>query len=609
MLKRSIFITIIVIFISSVSNAGKPDVSHGISIFGDLKYPKNFKHFDYVNSKAPKGGDVKIASVGTFDSFNPFVIKGVAASGIEMTFDTLMKKSYDETASEYGLIAESVEVSEKRDWVTFKLRPQARWHDGSKITVDDVVFSFETITTKGHPYYKSYYKDIKSAEKIDNSRVKFTISDPSNRELPVIIGQLPIISKEYYTKNEFEKGTLDPPLGNGAYKVKNFEAGRSITYERVKDYWAKDLPVNIGYYNFDTITVDYYRDPTIAVEALKAGEFDFRRENISKTWAKAYNVEQVEDGRMVKEELEDGTPTGMQCFVMNTRRSDFSNIRVREALQYAYDFEWANKQLFYSAYSRNRSFFGNSEYEAKGLPSNEELKLLEQFRDKIPEEVFTKEYTPPFSKDEQGHRENLLKAQKILDEEGWVLKDMKRINPNTGEPMEIEFLLVSPSFERVVAPFVRSLKKLGIESTIRTVDSSQYIKRRDEYDFDIMVSWFTQGPAPGNEQINYWHSSTAGTKGSRNYIGIQNEAVDYMVDKITTAKTKDELVTATRALDRILQWSYYIIPQWYSRTHRVIYWNKFGRPKNTPPYSLGFDTWWFDKQKDKKLQELKNKDS
>lgn len=609
MIRLSALLLISLMFFSSISHAAS-NVSHGISIFGDLKYPKDFKHFDYINPNAPKGGAVKIAGIGTYDSLNPYIIKGVPAQGIEMIFDTLMKSSADESASEYGLIAKSAEISQNGDYVIFNLRKSARWHDGTPITADDVVFSFETITTKGHPQYKSYYRDFESAEKLGTHKVKFNISDPNNRELPLIIGQLPIISKKYYTENEFEKGTLDFPLGSGAYKIKSIDAGRSITYERVKDYWAKDLPVNIGHNNFDIIRIDYYRDATVAVEALKAGEYDFRRENISKTWSNAYNIRQVEDGRMIKEELPDGTPTGMQSFIFNTRRSDFANIRVREAMQYAYDFEWANKQLFYSAYARNRSFFGNSEFEAKGLPSDGELKLLEPYRDILPREVFTEEFNPPVSDGEIGHRQNLLKAQKLLDDEGWVLKDMKRINPNTGEPVNIEFLLVSPSFERVVAPFIRSLKKLGIESTIRTVDTSQYIKRMEEFDFDIMVKWFVQGPAPGNEQINYWSSSTADVKGSQNLIGIKNEAVDAMIKHITSAKTKPELINAAKALDRILQWNYYVIPQWHSRTHHVIYWNKFGRPEITPPYSLGFpDTWWIDKEKEEKLNKLQNKES
>ncbi|MDB2414291.1 extracellular solute-binding protein [Rickettsiales bacterium] len=593
----------LIFFLTSASNAAP---MHGISMFGDLKYDKDFAHFDYVNPDAPKGGEVTIAAIGTFDNLNPYILKGVAAEGLELTYDTLLTNSADETFSEYGLIAESIEVAEDRGSVIFNLRKEAKWHDGSAITSSDVVFSFNTIKEKGHPYYKSYYAEISKAEEINDQRVKFTFKNSGNRELPLIIGQLPIISKAYYQNNDFTKTTLNPPITSGPYKVLKVEAGRSISYQRYEDYWAKDLPVNKGRYNFDQINIDYYRDATVAVEALKAGEYDFRRENISKTWANAYNIEQIKDGRMIKEELVDGTPTGMQCFAFNTRRSNFKNPKIREALSYAYDFEWANKQLFFSAYARNSSFFGNSEFGATGLPSAAELKLLNQFKDKLPDRLFNKIYTPPTTEGDGNSRPNLIKAQQLLDEAGWPLVNMKRINPETGEQVKIEFLIASPAFERVIAPFIRNLKKLGIEGTIRSVDSSQYIKRREEFDFDIIVNWFTQGPSPGNEQLDYWHSSRADKKGSRNLIGIKNPAVDFMVNKIINAKNKDELITATRALDRILLWNFYVIPQWYSRSHRVIYWNKFGRPEVVAPYSLGFiDSWWIDPKKEEKLKEIK----
>jgi microcin C transport system substrate-binding protein len=601
-----LLIALIFICTASASNAEEVTTSHGLSIFGDLKYPKNFRHFDYVNPNAPKYGKVTMSGIGTYDSLNPFILKGVAADGIELTFDTLMQASADESYSEYGLIAESVELPKSREWAIFNLRPEAKWHDGTSITADDIVFSFDTIKEKGHPQYKALYKDVTKAEKLGERQIKFTFSDTNNRELPLIVGQLPIISKAYYQTHEFDKTTLEPPLGSGPYKVKSIESGRSITYERNPDYWAKNLSVNVGRYNFDTVKVDYYRDDTVAVEALKAGEYDFRRENIAKTWATAYNLPHLKDGRMVKEALPDGKPTGMQCFAMNIRRSNFQNPKVREALNYAYDFEWANKQLFYSAYTRNTSYFGNSEFAWKGLPSVDELKLLEPFKDSLPPEIFTQEPLQPTTDGEKNSRTNLLKAQALLEEAGWHLRDMKRINPETNEPMQIEFLLSSASFERVVAPYIRNLKKLGIEATIRTVDSSQYIKRLEEFDFDITVHWFLQGPSPGNEQFNYWHSSLVDIKGGQNLIGIKNPAVDKMVDKIISASSKEELITATRALDRILLWNNYSIPNWYSRSHRVIYWNKFGRPEITPPFALGFlDTWWVDKEKEAKLLKIK----
>lgn len=585
-----------------LSNANAQEISHGISIFGDLKYPKNFTHFNYTNPDAPKGGDVKIASVGTFDSLNPFIIKGVAASGITLTFQKLMESSADEASSEYGLIAESVSIADDGSSATFNLRKNAKWHDGTSITAEDVKFSFDTITTKGHPQYKAYYSGVRSADLLSKHTVRFNFKENNNKELPLIVGQLPIISKNYYDKVEFDKTTLTAPMGSGPYRVSSLDAGRSITFERVKDHWAKDLNVYKGRYNFDKITVDYYRDSSIAVEALKAGEYDYRRENISKTWANAYNLPHLTDGRMIKELLPDGSPTGMQSFIFNTRKSDFSNPKIREAISYAYDFEWSNDNLFYGAYSRNNSFFGNSEMAATGLPSNKELELLLPFKNQLPAKVFTETYTPPSTSKTQTIRDNLLIARDILRSEGWFLRNMKLINPETNEPVKIEFMIVSPVFERVIAPFVVNLKKLGIDANIRLVDPSQYIKRREEFDFDIMVHWFTQSSSPGNEQTNFWHSSTADTKGSLNLVGIKNPAADFMVEKITSAKNRNELITACRALDRILQWNFYVIPQWYSRTHRVIYWNKFGRPKNTAPYSLGFeDSWWIDKEKERIL--------
>lgn len=606
------FSFLIAIFIYSPAVAAPQTItSHGVSLFGDLKYPENFKHFDYVNPKAPKGGHLKLAAIGTFDSLNPFILKGVAADSMDLTFETLMVGASDEAVSGYGLIAESVETPKEGGWVIFNMRKIARWHDGTPITADDVVFSFNTIKTKGHPQYQAYYRDIKTIEKLSDYKVKFTFADKTNRELPVLAGQFPIISKAYYDKNEFDKTTIVPPLGSGPYKVKSVDAGRSITYERVKDYWAKDLPVNIGRFNFDEVQYDYYRDATVAVEALKSGEYDFRRENIARTWANAYNIPQVEDGRMIKEALPDGTPTGMQCFAFNSRRADFKNPRVREALSYAYDFEWSNKQLFFSAYTRNRSYFGNSQFASSGLPSDAELKLFKEFNDKqsslsgqkqmnpahyLPPRIFTQEYQPPVTDGSGMSRDNLIKAKKILEEEGWIIKDFKLVNPETGKPVKIEFLLYESTFERVLMPFIKNLKKLGIDASIRVVDTSQYVKRLEEFDFDVTVNWFTQGPSPGNEQINYWMSKQADVKGSRNIIGIKNPAVDFLVEKLVNADSKEQQITAARALDRVLQWNFYSIPQWYSRTHRVIYWNKLGRPEVTPPFALGVvDTWWVKK--------------
>ena len=445
----------------------------------------------------------------------------------------------------------------------------------------------------GHPQYGIFFADVETATAIGLHQVTFTFKNTDNRELPLIIAQsLPIISKAYYSAHDFDKTTLEPPLSSGPYKISDVEAGRSITYQRVDDYWAKDLPVNKGRYNFDSITFDYYRDANIAVEAFKAGEFDFRRENISKVWATSYNLPHLDDGRMIKEELPDGTPTGMQCFVFNIRQEKFQDPRVRQALNLAYDFEWANKQLFFSAYARNTSFFGNSDFASSGLPTEQELALLEPYKASLPEALFTQAYTLPTTDGMGNNRQYLIEAQTLLNEAGWKIKDLVRIDPSTGKQATIEFLLASPSFERVVAPYIRNLKKLGIKATIRTVDVSQYIKRREQFDYDIIVHWFGQGNAPGNEQLNYWHSSVKDKPGSMNLIGIDHPAVDAMVENIIQATDKPSLIHATRALDRVLLWNNYVIPQWHSRTHRVIYWSKLKRPSLTPAYDLGFDSWW-----------------
>jgi microcin C transport system substrate-binding protein len=579
--------------LSLTAFASTVTVSHGISVFGDLKYPKDFDHFSYVNPNAPKGGALKLASVGTFDNLNPFILKGVAADGTNLLFDTLMTGAADEASAEYGLIAESVEMPDTKEWIIFNLRSIATWHDGVPITADDVVFSFETLLREGHPQYQLYYQDVEKVEALSPSRVKFTFKNTTNRELPLLVGQLPILPKHYYQSHTFNETTLTPPLGSGPYRISAVVAGRSVTYERIKNYWAWKLPILKGRYNFDTVRYDYYRDDTVAVEALKAGEYDFRKENISKTWTKAYNIPHITDGRMTKEQLVDGTPTGMQAFVFNLREKKFQDPRVREALNYAYDFEWANKQLFFSAYTRNISFFGNSEYESSGLPSTQELALLEPFRNSLPARLFSEPYRPITTLGDGNNRPNLIKAQQLLNDAGWFIRDLKRIDPTTGQQATIEFLLSSSSFERIIAPYARNLKILGIESTIRTVDSSQYIKRLENFDFDITTHWFIQGSTPGNEEYNYWHSKAADQKGTQNIAGIKNPAVDHLVKHIMASTSKEELATAAHALDRILLWNFYVIPQWHSRTHRVIYWNTLARPAVTPPYSLSLvDTWW-----------------
>ncbi len=567
--------------------------AHGLSIHGDLKYPPGFAHFGYVNPRAPKGGAVTLATTGTFDNLNPFVLKGVAAAGIGTTFDTLLTQSSDEPASEYGLVAETIETPPDRSWVTFTLRPTARFHDGSAMTVEDVMWTFETLRTKGHPLYRTYYGAVARVEATGPRAVRFTFKEGENRELPVILGQLPVLSKAYWAGRDFTKTTLEAPLGSGPYRVESLEQGRSITYRRVADYWAAALPVNVGRYNFDTIRYDYYRDDTVALEAFKGGAYDIRQEPSSKNWARAYNVPAVRDGRIRKETIPNEVPTGMQGFVFNTRRAIFRDPRVRAALAAAFDFEWSNAHLFYGAYTRTRSYFSNSELASRGLPSAAELAVLEPFRGRVPDEVFTREYQPPTTGAE-GVRPNLVRAFELLKQAGWVVRDLKLVNVETGQPLAFEILLDDPTFERITLPFVKNLERLGVSARVRTVDSAQYEYRTKQFDFDMTVGLFAQSPSPGNEQVDFWASVSADTPGSRNLPGIHDPVVDRLIELLIAAPDRAALVARTRALDRVLLWGYYVIPHFHLAAFRVAYWDRFGRPPVAPTYELGVDTWWVD---------------
>ncbi len=586
------------------SAAPKVYVGHALSMYGDLKYPAKFKNFDYANPSASKGGDVKLSAVGTFDSLNPFILKGVSAAGIGGIFDSLTVNSSDEPFSQYGLVAETIEMPDDRSWVAFSLRPQARFHDGTPITVEDVIWTFETLKTKGHPFYRSYYAQVAKAEKVGDRKVKFTFGPGDNRELPLITGQLPVLSKAYWSKLDFEKTTLEPPLGSGPYKVESFEPGRSITYRRVTDYWASKIPVNMGRNNFNTIRYDYYRDVTVALEAFKAGEYDFRLENVSKNWATAYNIPAVTKGLIKKEEIKNEVPAGMQGFIYNTRRPVFQDRRVRQALAYVFDFEWLNKELFYGAYTRTKSYFSKSDLASSGLPKGEELKILEPFRGKIPNEVFTKEYEPPKTDGSGNIRDNINEALKLLVEAGWTVKNEKLVNAK-GEQMQFEILLDDPTFERVALAFVKNLERLGIDARVRTIDAAQYQNRLNGFDFDMIMTVIAQSLSPGNEQRDFWSSGSADIQGSRNFAGIKDPVVDKLVDLVIKASDRKSLVARTQALDRILLWGHYVIPNWHLASYRVAYWNKFSRPAITPKYDLGFDTWWVDPKKEAALLQQK----
>ena len=587
-------IVLAALMLLSAPAAADSVTSHGLAMHGDLKYGPEFKHFDYVNPEAPKGGEVRLAAIGTFDSLNPFILKGVPASGLNRLYNTLAASSSDEAFSEYGEVAARFEVPADRSWVTFELRPEARWHDGQPLTADDVVFTFDLLKTKGHPQFRAYYASVVKAEKLAPDRVRFHFAPGENRELPLIVGQMSVLPKHYWETRDFEKTTLEPPLGSGPYRVESVDPGRTITYRRVPDYWGQRLPVELGQNNFDAIRVDYYRDATVVLEAFKAGQFDFRLENMAKTWATGYDFPARRQGLVKLEEIRHEQPTGMQGFAFNIRRPLFQDRRVRQALGYAFDFEWSNRNLFFDAYARTRSYFSNSELAASGLPSPAELKLLELHRGKVPEEMFTTEYQPPTSDASGNIRENLRKGRDLLEAAGWAIRDRKLVNKATGASFEFEILLNSPAFERVVLPFANNLERLGVTARVRTVDTAQYQNRVDSFDFDMVVSVFGQSLSPGNEQRDFWSAASADIPGSRNVVGVRDPVVDALIELIIAAPDRQSLIDRTHALDRVLQWGFYVIPNWHSRSFRVAYWDKFGRPAKPPRYGLGFDGWWIE---------------
>lgn len=572
-------------------------VSHAIAMNGEPKYAAGFTHFDYVNPKAPKGGTLRQSALGSFDSLHPFIIKGNPANGLGLLFDTLMARSFDEPFTYYGLIAEKIEYPADRSWIIFHINKKARFQDGTPVKASDVLFSFNTLVEKGNPIYARYYANVEEVEVLDPQRIRFSFSGEKNRELPLIVGQLEVLPEHYWKDRDFNRTTLEPLMGSGPYRVEEVDQGRSITYILDEKYWGRDLPVNRGLYNFKRIRYDYYRDSTVMLSAFKSGEFDFIEENVSKQWATAYKGPPFEKGLIVKESIEDGTSAGMQCFVMNQRREIFTDRRVRYALAHAFDFEWTNRNLFYGMYRRTDSFFENSELQAEGPPSPEVLKILEPFRDHLWPEVFTRDYDPPSADGENGLRKNLRKAFALLREAGWEVQDGVLRNSASGNPFSFEILLVQPTFERVVLPFAANLKKLGIQVDVRVVDTSQYINRLRDYDFDMISYTFLQSLSPGNEQRYYWHSEAADVPGTRNFCGIKNKAVDQLIDLIIKADSRRELVNRCRALDRVLQWGHYVIPHWYLGEYHVAYSAEVKHPANLPPYSLVLESWWMEPEK------------
>ncbi len=566
-------------------------LKHGVAMHGAPKYSADFKHFDYVNPSAPKGGQIKLDASGTYDSFNPYIPKGVSAAGLGYLFGTLTVSSPDEPFTQYGYIAQHIEMPEDRRWVIFHINPNAVFHDGHPITASDVVFSFNIRLEHGQPSFQHYYSGVDSVTALDAQRVKFTFKESTNRELPLIVGQLAVLPEHDWQKKDFSKSTLEPPLGSGPYKIKAFEAGKYVTYERIKNHWSETLPIHVGRYNIEQITYDYYLDPTVSLEAFKAGQYDFKAEYNSKFWATLYNGPQFERREIVKESLKHNRSAGMQGFIFNIRKPLFQDKVLRQAMIFAFDFEWSNKNLFYGQYVRTRSYFQNTELAATGVPSEAELALLAPFRKQLPDEVFTTEYTPPSTDGSGRARQNLRLAMRLLKKHGYTIRENRLYTPD-NTPVEFEFLIYDSAWERIVLPYKKNLEVLGIGVNVRRVDITQYIERRRKFDFDMIVHSWNQTLSPGNEMRSYWHSSSAQTPDSLNLIGVNNPVVDALVEQIISAEDRETLVLRSRAMDRVLQWQYYTVPNWHVNYDRVAYNKKLVRPTRVPRYGFDFDSWW-----------------
>ena len=588
---------------------------HGLSLFGDLKYPAGFQRFDYVNPNPPQGGAVRQIAFGTFDNFNLVVagVKGTIADGLEAIYDTLMVPALDEVSTEYGLLAESVSYPADRSSVTYRLRTEAKWHDGKPVTPEDVIFSFDAFK-KNSPQLSTYYRHVTKAEKTGERDITFTFDGPGNRELPQIVGQFNIMPKHWWEgtdpqgkKRDITATTLEAPLGSGAYRLKEFTAGRTIVYERFKDFWGKGLNVNVGRDNFDELRYEYFRDSTVAIEAFKADVVDFRAENSAKNWATSYDFPAVKDKRVLLEEFPIRSSGVMQGYVFNIRREKFQDARLRLAMNYAFDFEEMNRQIFFGQYKRIASYFEGLELVATGLPEGKELEILETVRDKVPPEVFTKVYTNPVGGSPEATRTNLREGLRLLKEAGYEVRNQKLTNVKTGEPFTIELLAPDPTTERFYLFYKPSLERMGVTVSVRTVDEAQYINRLRSWDFDVITAVWAESLSPGNEQRGYWGSQAADQSGSRNLIGIKDAAIDALIDRLIFAADRAELVAATKALDRVLLWHHFVVPQWTYPFQRTARWDRYGHPEKLPSYGAsGFPTvWWWDAERAAKVAAAK----
>jgi microcin C transport system substrate-binding protein len=584
------------------------------SLIGKSKYGDDFQRYDYVNPDAPKGGTLNATVVGTFDSFNPYIVRGSPAAGFTyfgggLLYDTLMEQATDEPSTSHPLVAEAYKYPADFSSATYRLNPAARWHDGQPITADDVVWSFNALKANSQQYNR-YYANVTEAVAVSPTEVEFRFDQKGNRELPQIIGDLVVLPKHWWEgtdasgkKRDISQPSMEPPLGSGAYKVKSFKPGSEIIWERVPDYWGAKLPVKVGRENFDVRRYTYFQDDNAAWQAFTKGGFnDFRPENRSQRWATGYNFPAFEAGDVIKAEFDTKSGEPMQGFVLNMRRPQFQDRRVREALTYAFDFESMNRNLFYGFYTRTDSYFEGGELASTGLPQGKELEILEQYREKLPPELFTTAFKLPVYDTPQATRENLRKAFDLLKQAGWENRGGKLVNANTGEPFRIEFLGDDPTDERITGPFMDNLRRLGIDATLRIVDQTQYVNRINNFDYDIVTQVLAQSQSPGNEQRDFWSSRAADAPGSRNYSGIKDPVVDALVDRVVFATDRDDLVAATHALDRVLLWNYYLVPQWHLPEVWVAYWNKFGKPDKQPEYiGVDLDSWWIDPAKDAAL--------
>ena len=602
-MKRALSLLLISLALSSTASATITE-SHGYAQFGTLKYPARFTHFDWVNPQAPKGGTLRVMAFGTFDTVNPYTFKGTSPVttanflqyGINELNEPLMvgtgqySPSGDEPASSYGLIAQSVEYSEDRSWVVFNLRPGARFHDGAPITAYDVAFSYRLLLKEGHPLYRTALQEVLRVDILNKQRIRFVFKRSGNPLLILRLGELPVLPQHYWKDRDFKATTFEPPLGSGPYRITSVTPGRQLIFERVKDYWGKDLPVNRGKYNFDRMEVEFYRDSDVAFEAFKAGEFDVYIEHQAKNWLNGYNFPAVRRGEVIKAQIPHQIPTQTQGLFMNTRRATFADVKTREALGLMFDFEWTNRALFSDAYKRATSYYPNSEFTASGLPVGHEWLMLKPYKDQLPARLFTEPFTLPQTDGRGIPRETMRKALALLTDAGWKLNG-QRLQNAQGQPLRFELLLVNPSLERLYQPYIENLNSIGIDARLRTVDRAQYKQRLDQFDFDMISMTLGQTLSPGLEQWQYFHSSQVNVKGSKNYAGIANPVVDHLLEQLLAARTRDEQVAAGKALDRVLLWQHYSIPNWYLNYHRLAYRNRLAFV-TTPPYTLGLSAWW-----------------